>query len=167
MESTSFLITWTTSFGFLIRFDLTGKLWNPHPIEIVIATRDWVVGSYISSLPAPPKYTPENLGFCQLSLLHRLRSSLHPGADVHLQPGEQVSGTLRLSSSCTGRRRIRFLGSALRDCSLSTPRVVHLLPLPEAIAGDFFTGFYIVLRTVPVTSTTRSSSTSFTVRNRL
>ncbi|WVZ57333.1 hypothetical protein U9M48_007731 [Paspalum notatum var. saurae] len=37
--------------GFLICFDLAVKLRNPHPIEIVIATRDWVVGSYISSLP--------------------------------------------------------------------------------------------------------------------
>ncbi|WVZ63003.1 hypothetical protein U9M48_012685 [Paspalum notatum var. saurae] len=40
----------------------------------------------------------------------------------------------------TGRRRIRFLGSASRDRSLSSPRVGRLL-LPEAIAADFFTGF--------------------------
>ncbi|WVZ62167.1 hypothetical protein U9M48_011944 [Paspalum notatum var. saurae] len=67
-----------------------------------------------------------------------------------MRPEEQVSGTLRLSSSCTERRRIKFLGSALRDCSPSSPQVVRLLPLPEAIAADSFTGFYIVLRSVLV-----------------
>ncbi|WVZ50226.1 hypothetical protein U9M48_001500 [Paspalum notatum var. saurae] len=88
---------------------------------------------------------------------------------MHLRPEEQVSETLRLSSFCTRRRRIRFLESAPRerDCSLSSPWVSHLLPLPEAIAADFFTGFYIVMRTVLATSTTRSSSTSSPVRNRL
>ncbi|WVZ54109.1 hypothetical protein U9M48_004964 [Paspalum notatum var. saurae] len=54
--------------------------------------------------------------------------------------------------------RIRFLESAPRDCSLSSPRVGRLLLLPEAIAADFFTGFCIVLRTVPATSATRQFS---------
>ncbi|WVZ83523.1 hypothetical protein U9M48_030663 [Paspalum notatum var. saurae] len=91
--------------------------------------REWSAEIRILTLrpTGTTKNTPENLGFCQRLLLRRLHSSLHPAADVHLRPGEQVSETLRLSSFCTGRRRIRFLGSASRDRSLSSPRVGRLL----------------------------------------
>lgn len=41
-----------------------------------------------------------------------------PSAGVHRRSGEQVSGTVVLVKSCIGRGRIRFLGSAPRDCSL-------------------------------------------------
>jgi hypothetical protein len=54
---------------------------------------------------------------------------------VHRRSGEQVSEP-RPQRSCTGRGRIRFLGSALRDCSntstspsstSSSPRLVYFL----------------------------------------
>uniref|UniRef100_J3MZ76 Uncharacterized protein n=1 Tax=Oryza brachyantha TaxID=4533 RepID=J3MZ76_ORYBR len=37
---------------------------------------------------------------------------------MHQRSGKQVSGTIVLVKFCTGRGRIRFLGSALRDCLL-------------------------------------------------
>ena len=40
-----------------------------------------------------------------------------PSVGVHRRTGEQVFETSRLLGSCTKRGRIRFLGSAQRDCS--------------------------------------------------
>ena len=57
-------------------------------------------------------------------LLYRYRSLLHP--ERRRAPANGRASLQNLSSlgSCTGRGRIRFLGSAKRDCSSSSPRLV-------------------------------------------
>ena len=83
------------------------------------------------------------LGFCQVSLLRRHRSPLHPESRRAPAIGRAGLRNPSSSRSCTGRGRIRFLGSASRDCSRSSPRVVYLLRLRGDTANvscvEFFT----------------------------
>ena len=77
-----------------------------------------------------------------------------PSAGVHRRSGEQVSGTSRPLRSCTGRGRIRFLGSVSRDCSRSSSRVVYrpslAVPGTAAVIAIFFD------RSPPTSSSTTS-----------
>ena len=51
-------------------------------------------------------------------LLHRYRSLLHPERRHAPANGREGLQNLSPLGSCTGRGRIRFLGSARRDCSM-------------------------------------------------
>ena len=67
--------------------------------------------------------TPNQFRFCHLvSCIATVVYSI-PSAGMHRRSGEQVSGTSRLCDPVR-EGRIRFLGSALRNCSPLPPRVV-------------------------------------------
>jgi hypothetical protein len=63
---------------------------------------------------SPSKHRETSYHCCCCKLLHSLRESLHTQ-----NSREQASKTLSSCDTCTGRRAIKFLGSAtLHDCSL-------------------------------------------------
>jgi len=125
-------------FYFLVTWSLSQRdIWNPNRFRSR-SRRDNRGLSYICDLPASTREISIRARvFCLLSLLRRHRSLLHP--DYRRAPAIGRAGlrNRRLQRSCTGRGRIRFLGSALRDCSIASsasssssstpsPRLVYL-----------------------------------------
>jgi hypothetical protein len=76
--------------------------------------------------------------FCLCLLLRRRRQDSSPIVGVHQRPGEQVSGTV-VFAILHGRRRIRFLWSALR--ATAPKRLLHLL-----LGGLLYDYFLAVIR---------------------
>ena len=94
------------------------------------------------------RHTEKHLGFASSHNLRRHRSLLHPKrrrASARGRAGLRNRSSLR---SCTGRGRIRFLGSAVRDCSNSSSRVV------------FRPSWAVLLIVVFIAFSSRSSPTS-------
>ena len=102
--------------------------------------RDGGCLSYIYDPSASTKDTPKtSVGFCLFSLLRRHRSLLHP--ERRHAPANGRAGLRNPSplGSCTGRGRIRFLGSASHDCSRSSSRCIFR-PTPSPHGPTAFIG---------------------------
>ena len=76
---------------------------------------------YIRPSDRLQRYLSSHLRVCLCFLLRRHRSLLHPERRRASAIGRAGLRNPSPSRSCTGRGRIRFLGSASRDCSRTSP----------------------------------------------
>src|SRR4051812_28731477 len=95
-----------------------------------------------------PRYTEIDIGFCHLSACATSVVYSIPPAGVHRRTGEPEPLFLAILYK---RGRIRFLGSAPRDCSRSSSRLIFLdnIRVLERLVFDV-ASFEKLLRPVPL-----------------